>query len=56
MQQDRFQIYTTRDIHELVKVLARRRGMSIGAFVHRALVKEDPELARLIKEQLGLEV
>src|SRR5215208_4393165 len=56
MKPERFQIDTTRDIREDTKEAARRRGMKLGAFVHRALAKEDPGLARVIGEQLGIVV
>jgi hypothetical protein len=46
----KLQIDTTRDIREDTKEAARRRGMKLGAFVHRALAKEDPGLARVIGE------
>jgi hypothetical protein len=56
MKRDRFQIDTTSDIREHAKEVARRRGMKLGPFVHRLLAQEDPELARLIAEQLGIVV
>jgi len=56
MKRDRFQIGTTSDIREHAKEVARRRGMKLGPFVHRLLAQEDPELARLIAEQLGIVV
>jgi hypothetical protein len=56
MKRDRFQIDTSSDIRERAKEVARRRGMKLGPFVHRLLAEEDPELARLIAEQLGLGV
>jgi hypothetical protein len=51
-----FQIDTTGEIRERAKEVARRRGMKLGPFVHRLLAQEDPELARLIAEQLGIVV
>jgi len=56
MNREKFQIDTTTEIRERTKEVAKRRGMKLGAFVHRALAKEDEELARLIKEALGIEV
>jgi hypothetical protein len=55
MNEQRFQIDTTREIRERAKKVARRRGLKLGAFVHQALAKEDAELARLIKKALGIE-
>jgi hypothetical protein len=54
MKPERFQIDTTRTVREDTKEAARRRGMKLGAFVHRALAKEDPGLARVIGEELGI--
>jgi hypothetical protein len=56
MKREKFQIDTTTEIRELAKEVARRRGMKLVPFVHRALAKEDPALARLIEEQLGIAV
>jgi hypothetical protein len=51
-----FQVDTTREIRQLARSIAVRRGMALKEFIHRAIAKEDPELARLIAEQLGLVV
>jgi hypothetical protein len=51
-----FQFWSTREIRELAKKVARRHGMKLGQYMHRLLAKEDPELAELIEEQLGIAV
>jgi cytidylate kinase len=53
---ENFQVDTTREIRQLARSIAARRGMALKEFIHQALAKEDPELARLIAEQLGLVV
>jgi hypothetical protein len=54
MKREKFQADTTRDIRELARQVAKRRGQTFTAFLHRALAKEDPELAELIEKQLGI--
>ncbi len=56
MSRIRFQVDTTTEIRDRAKEVARRRGMKLVPFIHALLAREDPELARLIEEQLGIGV
>jgi hypothetical protein len=54
MKREQLQIDSTREIRQLARSIAARRGMALKEFVHRAMAKEDRELARLIQEQLAI--